>query len=114
MNIAIIANSEKYSVREPFNHTLRWADKHSIQIYISQQLAGLIENKDHHSVNVAASEEEAINNSDIIAAIGGDGTMLYAARLLKMLPSRCWVSTAGGWVLWPIRIRRIWKRPFFV
>ncbi len=83
MNIAIIANAEKYSVREPFNQALGWADNHSSQVYIGKKLTELIENNDHGSLNVEETEEKAIKHADIIVAIGGDGTMLYVARLIK-------------------------------
>jgi NAD+ kinase len=85
MNIAIIANAEKYSVQEPFNQALCWADEHTVQVFISKKLAKIIENQEHRSLNVVESEEKAVNHADFIIAIGGDGTMLYAARLIKTI-----------------------------
>ncbi len=83
MNIAIIANAEKYSVQEPFNQALCWADGHTVQVFICKKLAKIIENQEHRSLNIVESEEKAVNHADFIIAIGGDGTMLYAARLIK-------------------------------
>ncbi len=35
--------------------------------------------------------------ADLIIAIGGDGTLLYAARLVAGHSVPCWASTAAGW-----------------
>lgn len=83
MKLAIIANPKKYSVKEPFLATLAWADKNGVKIYFNDDLNALYDGSSHESAMVVQSEEEAINNADIIVAIGGDGTMLYTARLMK-------------------------------
>lgn len=83
MNLAIIANPEKYAVKEPFMQVLAWADEHEGQVFFSHQLNELYDGEEHHSSHITDSETEAIDNADIIIAMGGDGTMLYTARLLK-------------------------------
>ena len=83
MNLAIIANPEKYAVKEPFMEVLKWADEHEVQVYFDGQLKQLYDGNEHSSSCITQSEEEAINQADIIVAMGGDGTMLYTARLLK-------------------------------
>lgn len=83
MNLAIIANPEKYAVKEPFVQVLSWADTHEAQVFFSRELKKLYDGKDHPSSRVTDSEEAAIDQADIIIAMGGDGTMLYTARLLK-------------------------------
>jgi NAD+ kinase len=62
---------------------LDWADEHDIGIFFSSQLNELYNGEEHASSHVTDSEEEAIDQADIIIAMGGDGTMLYTARLLK-------------------------------
>lgn len=83
MKLAIIANPEKYSVREPFNRALSWAREHAVRIFIGNGLSSLAEGDPPSVLRVEESEEEAIRNADIVVAIGGDGTMLYVARLTK-------------------------------
>lgn len=85
MNLAIIANPEKYSVREPFRQALSWAENHEIPVFIGNGLSVLAEDNQKSVLKVKASEKEAIDYSDAIVAIGGDGTMLYVARLTKNL-----------------------------
>ena len=83
MNLAIIANPEKYAVKEPFRTALDWADQRKVNVYFNSDLRKLYEADEHSSSNVVESEEEAIDQADIIIAMGGDGTMLYTAGLLK-------------------------------
>ena len=83
MNLAIIANPQKYSVKEPFVQTLTWADENEAQVFFIESLNELYNGEEHTSARISSTEEEAIDQADIIIAMGGDGTMLYTARLLK-------------------------------
>jgi NAD+ kinase len=83
MNLAVIANPQKYAVKKPFTQVLDWADAHTSQVFFSEPLNELYNGQEHSSSHVTESEEKAINQADIIIAMGGDGTMLYTARLLK-------------------------------
>lgn len=83
MKLAIVANPAKYSVKEPFSATLNWADTHDIAVIFNSDLKELYDGEQHPSAIIVESEEEAIDSADIIIAIGGDGTMLYTARLMK-------------------------------
>lgn len=83
MNLAIIANPDKYAVKAPFQTVLDWADQHEAHISFNNDLRKLYDAKEHPSANITDSEEEAIDQADIVIAMGGDGTMLYTARLLK-------------------------------
>lgn len=83
MNIAIIANPQKYAVRKPFLRTLAWADKHNVKVLYGKMLDEINNDKPHVSAEVTETEQRAIDAADIIVALGGDGTMLYTARLAK-------------------------------
>src|SRR5699024_8633055 len=83
MKLAIIANPDKYSVKQPFIDALKWADAYGCKAYFGKKLQQLYNGNDHSSSVMTHSEEEAIEKADIIIAMGGDGTMLYTARLLK-------------------------------
>lgn len=83
MKLSVIANPKKYSVREPFINVLNWADEHEVQIIFCEELQELYDGEQHTSAVVAGSESEAVDQADIIVALGGDGTMLYTARLTK-------------------------------
>lgn len=83
MKLAIIANPAKYSVREPFISVLNWADHHEVQVIFNKELKELYDGEQHQSAVIVPSETEAVDQADIIVALGGDGTMLYTARLTK-------------------------------
>ncbi|MDZ7658182.1 NAD(+)/NADH kinase [Fodinibius sp.] len=85
MKFAVIANPTKYSVKEPFVDLLKWSDEHEVQVYFCSDLRTLYDGEDHPSAVVVDDEESAIDQADIIIALGGDGTMLYTARLMKSI-----------------------------
>ncbi len=85
MKLSVIANPKKYSVRKPFIDVLNWADEHKVQVFFYEELTELYDGEQHPSAVVAGSESEAVDHADIIVALGGDGTMLYTARLTKNL-----------------------------
>ncbi len=83
MNFAVIANPQKYSVKEPFIELLNWSDNHGVKVAFSSELQELYQGEDHPSAIVMDDEEQAIDKADTVIVLGGDGTMLYAARLMK-------------------------------
>lgn len=83
MKFAVIANPQKYSVKKPFSEVLKWADRNEVKIIFAAQLQELYQGEQHPSAQTVESEERAIDQSDIVLALGGDGTMLYTARLMK-------------------------------
>jgi NAD+ kinase len=85
MKFAVIANPEKYSVKEPFVELLTWSDDHEVQVLFSSELQELYNGNEHSSAVVTDHEQSAIDQADIIIALGGDGTMLYTARLMKSI-----------------------------
>ncbi|MEX0648402.1 MAG: NAD(+)/NADH kinase [Balneolaceae bacterium] len=84
MNICTLANPEKYSVQEPLKRVLNWCNEQNTEVYLAQHLAkhfpDLTKAK---TVHVTETEPEALDNAEIVIAIGGDGTMLHTAHLLK-------------------------------
>lgn len=84
MTFSIIANPDKYSVEEPIRQVLEWCRTEEISIYVSETLAGHYpEMSDHKSVNILENEQKAVDSSDVVIAIGGDGTILHTAQLVR-------------------------------
>lgn len=83
MKLAVIANPGKYSVKEPFIQALNWADENDVKIIFNSDLKKLYDGEDHPSARIVDSEAQAIDEADIVVAMGGDGTMLYTARLMR-------------------------------
>lgn len=83
MKFAIIANPLKFEVKAVLERTISWAEDNDVSLRISKELCRLT-NSHHPSVIVETETDElAIDDCDIIVVIGGDGTMLYTARISK-------------------------------
>jgi NAD+ kinase len=84
MKLGILANPEKYSIKDPLKQVLNWCDKHGHTVYLSSAFADSVDGVSFNStVSLKSSEKECVVESDFIIAIGGDGTMLHAARYVK-------------------------------
>lgn len=84
MNISVFANPEKYSVQEPLKQVLSWCSEQEINVYLAQHLAKHFPDlTSAQTVHVTETEPEALSGSEIVIAVGGDGTMLHTAHLLK-------------------------------
>lgn len=81
MKLAIIANPEKYRVKKTFQQALDWAEEHNVEAFFSDNLLSQLDNGGMGKP--VKSDLEAINKGEIILVIGGDGTMLYCARISR-------------------------------
>lgn len=84
MSFCIIANPEKYSIQEPLERVIKWCLVKGAEIFVTQKL------RNHFpkivigdAISVVKNEKRAVQNADIIIAMGGDGTMLHTAHLVK-------------------------------
>lgn len=84
MKFSIIANPEKYTVQEPLERVVSWCRQKSIRIFASSKLREQSEDVlEGPGISVYDSEFEATDHSDIVISIGGDGTMLHTAHIIK-------------------------------
>lgn len=84
MKFCILANPEKYSVQEPIEQVFKWCSNNNYSISLTESLQSQFPKISWPShVNTFKTEIEAVRNSDIIIAIGGDGTLLHTAHLIK-------------------------------
>jgi len=80
MAIGIFANLDKETVRETLQNFLDWLQERSVQIVVISELHTYLQNP---SPNVkAVNPSDFARASDVVIAMGGDGTMLAAARLM--------------------------------
>ena len=82
MRFGIIANPDKYAIREPLVQICKWCSRNGHEIYLLPSLHSLLDNE----TGAVSTNDEAtiVASSDVIIGIGGDGTMLYTARLVGM------------------------------
>lgn len=80
MTIALIANPDKYKVKDAVQTTVSWAMEHGVQVYLNKELAAqTLESATE--INESQSDEEAVSHADIVVVVGGDGSILYTAQL---------------------------------
>ncbi|MEX2603516.1 MAG: NAD(+)/NADH kinase [Gracilimonas sp.] len=83
MKLGIIANPKKYEVREVLSCTIKWAKKHEVSLYINAEVCEETELNNAGILHKTDSDIESIKAADIILVMGGDGTILYTARVSK-------------------------------
>jgi NAD+ kinase len=84
MKLGILANPDKYSIKDPLQQVLRWCKEHNHTVFLSSAFADSVQGISlNGTVNLKSSEEECVVEADFIITIGGDGTMLHAARYVK-------------------------------
>jgi len=94
MNIGIFANIKKDIVRSVLPPFLAWLREQNQSVLISRHLAECLKS-DTGSIRVL--EREALpGQSDLIVAMGGDGTMLAAARLVGAMEKPVLGVNLGG------------------
>lgn len=84
MKLGILANPNKYSIKEPMGRVLDWCRKHTHEVRVSREFSESVSGVElNDNVKICESEQACVTDSDFIIAIGGDGTMLHAAQFIK-------------------------------
>lgn len=82
MNFAIISYNSNFPVKDFIERVIRWAIANKHQIYISESVFAICADTCEHLPKIVIDDEEAINAADVVISVGGDGTLLRAARLV--------------------------------
>lgn len=81
MIFSVIANSERPAVFQPIEFLASWSEKNGHKVLVCPEVfSGMQEPPS--SIEQCATEKEAVDKSDIVMTSGGDGTILWAARLI--------------------------------
>ncbi|WP_069131126.1 NAD(+)/NADH kinase [Rhodohalobacter halophilus] len=84
MKFSILANPDKYSVQEPIDQIFKWCEENNHSLYVPLSLKSHFPDLDSSkSATALKSETDAVQESDIVIAVGGDGTLLHTAHLIK-------------------------------
>ena len=83
MKLGIIANPQKYEVREVLSGTIEWAKRKNISLFINAEVCRETQLNNAEIIQKTDSDIDSIKASDIILVMGGDGTILYTARISK-------------------------------
>lgn len=85
MNLGVIANPEKYTIKNAIGGIINWVKDHDVTLWYSDKLQDYFPDS-WNNINRVDSEQEIVSQSDVILAVGGDGTMLWTSRLVRKFP----------------------------
>jgi NAD+ kinase len=83
MKFAVVANPGKYEVKDVIHSTIRWAEKNTAHLLVSKDVCHQLGIDASKSLTITNSDKDSINASDVIVVMGGDGTILYTARISR-------------------------------
>jgi NAD+ kinase len=89
--VGIISKPRKAEVREVVLPLIEWLRSHSIEACIDKETGAILE--DH---NACLTRNEMPSQVDLIVVLGGDGTLLAAARALNRKPVPILAVNLGG------------------
>jgi len=81
MKFAVVANPNKFEVKAVLKETINWAGKNSVSLLISEDTCKLTGLDNPDVIQKMNSDNDAIDECDVVIVIGGDGTILYTARI---------------------------------
>lgn len=83
MKFAIIANPKKYEVKDVIHSAVNWAKMHNVELFASKEVCSLVGISESAEIRLTDSDKESIELADVVLVMGGDGTILYTARISK-------------------------------
>lgn len=83
MKFAIVANPQKYEVKDVIHSAVNWAKENNVELFASKEVCTLVGISESPELQLTNSDKESIELADIILVMGGDGTILYTARISR-------------------------------
>jgi NAD+ kinase len=89
--IGIISKPKKTEIREIVPSLTQWLRERNVEVFIDKETASLLE-----SAEKSLSRNEMPSQVDLLVVLGGDGTLLGAARALNRKPVPILAVNLGG------------------
>jgi NAD+ kinase len=89
--IGIISKPKKTEIRDVLPPLIQWLRERQVEVFIDKETGALLE-----SVEKAMTRNEMPGQVDLLVVLGGDGTLLAAARALNRKPVPILAVNLGG------------------
>jgi NAD+ kinase len=89
--IGIISKPKKTEIREIVPSLVQWLRERKIEVYIDRETASILESPEKY-----LTRNEMPGQVDLLVVLGGDGTLLAAARALNRKPVPILAVNLGG------------------
>jgi NAD+ kinase len=89
--IGIISKPKKTEIREIVPSLTQWLRERNVEVFLDKETASLLE-----SAEKSLSRNEMPSQVDLLVVLGGDGTLLAAARALNRKPVPILAVNLGG------------------
>ncbi len=89
--VGIVSKPRKAEVRDVVVPLLKWLAEHSVEVCIDKETGSILESPDR-----CVSRNEMPGQVDLIIVLGGDGTLLAAARSINRKPVPILAVNLGG------------------
>jgi len=89
--IGIISKPKKTEIREIVPSLTQWLRERNVEVFLDKETASLLE-----SAEKSLSRNEMPSRVDLLVVLGGDGTLLAAARALNRKPVPILAVNLGG------------------
>ncbi len=83
MKFAVVANPGKYEVKDIIHSTIEWAGKNNAHLLLSKEVCTQLQIESSEILSITKSDEDSVSKSDVVVVMGGDGTILYTARISR-------------------------------
>lgn len=88
MTFGIITNPIRYNINTHLNKVIEWCITHQTELILSKLLKKWVDetHRQNSLLNFYEDEKHIVKDADAIISIGGDGTILWTARLIRTHP----------------------------
>ena len=83
MKFALVANPRKYEIKSVMEATIAWSKDKDVELYLASEVFNNVGITGCGNLVLTESDEESIAQCDVVLVMGGDGTILYTARISK-------------------------------
>jgi NAD+ kinase len=80
MRLSFLGNPAKRGIQKYLPGWIRWLHESGLTIALTRELANLVESALHHKIRICNDRKTLLQNCDLAVSLGGDGTILLAAK----------------------------------